>query len=81
MVIRSETKLKAWGNSVGVILPKEQLEEENLTINDEVEVTVRKKTPLLKEVFGRLKGFKAKSGKSTEDLLHEIDEELKSRFD
>ncbi len=35
----------------------------------------------LKDAFGRLKDFKAKSSKSTEEILKEIDEELKSRFD
>ena len=39
-MIVSETKLKAWGNSIGVILPKEALKEEGLSINDEVEVTL-----------------------------------------
>jgi len=35
----------------------------------------------LKEAFGTLKKFKAKSQKSTDELLKEVDEELKSRFD
>ena len=80
-MIRSETKLRAWGNSVGVVIPKEALKEENLSINDEVEVTIRKKSNVLKDVFGTLKKFKAKSRKSTDRLLREIDKELKSRFD
>ena len=80
-MFKSETKLKAWGNSVGVILPKEALKEEGLSNNDEVEVILRKKSNSLKDAFGRLKEFKPKSGKSTEDILNEVDEELKSRFD
>lgn len=80
-MFKSETKLKAWGNSVGLILPKEALEEEGLSINDEVEVTLRKKSTSLKDAFGKLKEFKARSGKTTEELLKETDEELKSRFD
>lgn len=79
-MIKSETKLRAWGNSVGVILPKEVLKEEGLAVNDEVEVTLRKKSTTLKDAFGKLKEFNAKSGKSTDDILKEIDEELKSRF-
>ena len=80
-MFKSETKLRAWGNSVGVILPKEILKEEGLSINDEVEVILRKKSNPLKDVFGKLREFKAKSTKSTEDILKEIDRELKSRFD
>ena len=80
-MFKSETKLRAWGNSVGVILPKEILKEEGLAIDDEVEVTLRKKSNPLKDAFGRLKEFKAKSNKPTEEILKEIDEELKSKFD
>ena len=81
IMFKSETKLRAWGNSVGVIIPKEVLKEEGLSINDEVEVILRKKSNPLKDAFGKLREFKAKSGKSTDEILKEVDEELKSRFD
>lgn len=80
-MFRSETKLRAWGNSVGVILPKELIKEEKLSIDDEVEVIVKKKSNPLKDAFGKLREFKAKSDKSTDEILREVDEELKSRFD
>ena len=80
-MFRSDTKLRAWGNSVGVILPKEILKEEGLSVNDEVEIILKKKSNPLKDAFGKLKEFKAKSDKSTEEILKEIDEELKSGFD
>ncbi len=80
-MFKSQAKLKAWGNSIGVVLPKEALKEEGLAINDEVEVILTKKPNSLKDAFGKLKDFKAKSDKSTEQLLKEIDEELKSRLD
>ena len=80
-MFKSDTKLKAWGNSVGVVLPKEALKEEGLAVNDEVEITLKKKSNPLKDAFGKLKEFKAKSSKSTEEMLKEVDEELKSRFD
>ena len=80
-MFRSETKLRAWGNSVGVILPKELVKEEKLSIDDEVEIIVKKKSNPLKDAFGKLREFKAKSDKSTDEILREVDEELKSRFD
>jgi len=80
-MIATETKLRAWGNSIGVILPKDALIEEGFSINDEVEVMVRKKSNPLKDTFGKLKEFKAKSRKSTDEILKEVDKELKSRFD
>ncbi|MDO8642070.1 MAG: hypothetical protein Q7R76_00565 [Candidatus Woesearchaeota archaeon] len=75
------TKLKAWGNSVGILLPKEKLCQEHLAVNDEVEVIVRKKAGSLRAIFGELKKFTPTSGKSTDVLLKEIDEEFESRFD
>ncbi|MAE13069.1 hypothetical protein CMO92_00750 [Candidatus Woesearchaeota archaeon] len=75
-MIATDTKLKAWGNSVGIVLPKKELQEEGLEIDDEVEITIKKKTNVLREVFGTLKGVKRKTDKTTDELLKEIDEEL-----
>lgn len=77
-MIRLETRLKAWGNSIGIIIPKEDFEEENLEVNDEVEVLIKKKTNVLKEAFGKLKKVKAK--KSNIELLKEVDRELESKY-
>ena len=74
--IQSETRLKAWGNSIGVVIPKEMLQHENLSVNDEVEIIIKKKANPLREAFGRLKGVKARLNKTTDELLKEIDEEL-----
>jgi len=81
IMAKSVIKLRAWGNSVGVILPKEMLKEESLSINDEVDIILKKRSNPLKDAFGKLREFKAKSGKSTDKILQEIDDELKSRFD
>jgi len=80
-MVKTETRLKAWGNSIGVILPKEELQSEDLSVDDEVEVIVRRKINPLREIFGKLKNFKASSDKSTDELLKEVDEELKSRWE
>ncbi len=40
MIIKA--KVKRWGNSVGVVLPKKLVAEEGLREGEEVEVTVRK---------------------------------------
>jgi antitoxin component of MazEF toxin-antitoxin module len=71
-MITAETKLKAWGNSIGVVIPKKELNSANLGINDEVEISIKKKTNVLDEIFGM-----GKPGKiSTEEILKEINEEL-----
>jgi len=74
-------KLRAWGNSVGIVIPKDELEDQNLQINDEVEIIIKKRTNPLEDVFGKLKDFKPSSHKTNDEILKEIDEELKSRFD
>ena len=38
----TKSKVKRWGNSLGVVLPKTLVEEEGLREGEEVEVTVRK---------------------------------------
>ena len=38
----TKSKVKRWGNSLGVVLPKTLVEEEELREGEEVEVTVRK---------------------------------------
>jgi len=38
----TKSKVKRWGNSLGVVLPKTLVEEEGLREGEEVEVTVRR---------------------------------------
>ena len=40
--MNTKTKVKCWGNSLGIVLPKALVEEEGLKEGEEVEVTVRK---------------------------------------
>ena len=62
--MNAKAKIKCWGNSRGIVLPKALVEEEGLKEGEEVEVTVRKVSDVCS-----LKGkypFK--------DLQHEKDE-------
>ncbi len=38
----AKTKVRCWGNSLGVILPKALVDEEELKEGEEVEITVHK---------------------------------------
>ena len=40
--MNAKTKVKCWGNSLGIVLPKALVDEEELKEGEEVEVTVRK---------------------------------------
>lgn len=69
-----KTKLKKWGNSFGVIIPKEIIDSENFIENQEIEILIVKENPnALKELFGTLK---RKGNKTTEEIMREMDKEL-----
>jgi len=59
-----ETRLKKWGNSLGVIIPKEVIDNQSLKEEEEVSVIVVSKnsSKVLKETFGIGKGKIKKSG-------------------
>ena len=75
-MIEHETRLKAWGNSIGVVIPKEDIKKEGLHIDQKVKVIITPvKTLKVKDIFGKLK-LKI----NTKELLKEVDEELDSKF-
>ncbi|MHB8568404.1 MAG: AbrB/MazE/SpoVT family DNA-binding domain-containing protein [Nitrososphaerales archaeon] len=50
--MRSKSRIKRWGNSFGVIIPREIVEKEGLEEGEEVEISVRKPTDI-KQLFGK----------------------------
>ena len=52
MLIR--TTVRRWGNSLGVIIPKDSALKEGIKENDEVEITVKKAVDL-RSLFGKYK--------------------------
>lgn len=64
-----ESKIKRWGNSYGVLLSKELIENEMLKENETVVVNIHSKRKNLEKLFGLCK-FK----KSTKDIIKEIKE-------
>jgi len=76
-MIEYNARLKSWGNSLGIIVPKEKSEGEHLKINQEVKVVITPKKMLrVKDIFGKLKNWK----RSTEDIMKDVDRELDSKF-
>ena len=45
-------KTRKWGNSIGIILPKEELDRMHITEDEDVVVDVKRKDNPLKELFG-----------------------------
>ncbi|MBI3036070.1 AbrB/MazE/SpoVT family DNA-binding domain-containing protein [Candidatus Woesearchaeota archaeon] len=69
-MIEVEAKVRKWGRSFGVVIPKEKIREEGIKENEEIVLLIGKKKNVLREVFGTFK-FK----KSTEEMLRESDRE------
>lgn len=68
-------KTKLWGNSIGIIVPKETVRELNIKPGEELVTTFQKKENVLKELFGALKFTKP-----TKQLLKESREQLESKW-
>ncbi|MEK6852301.1 MAG: AbrB/MazE/SpoVT family DNA-binding domain-containing protein [Nanoarchaeota archaeon] len=76
-MIELEAKTKKWGNSLGIIIPKEFAKSEGLKEEEEVRVIIQKKRAVrVKDIFGKLKGWK----KPTSQIMKEIDKDLNSKF-
>jgi len=52
MAIR--TVVRKWGNSLGVVIPREEASKEGIRENDEVEIVIRKAADI-RELFGKFK--------------------------
>ena len=75
-MIEYETKLRKWGNSIGLIIPKEDVKKEGLRDDESVRaIIIPKKMVKVKDIFGKLK-FK----KRTEEIMKEADKELDRKF-
>ena len=68
------TKVKKWGNSLGIILPRRIVSSEQIKEGSEINIIVESKNKTkVKDLFGILKG---KLKKDTDEIMEEIDREL-----
>ena len=63
-------KLRRWGSSLGLIVPKELVLKQRLKPGEEVLFEIKKKT-LVKDIFGVLKDWKVNSQKVKDELRKE----------
>ena len=68
-----QIKIKKWGSSLGIVIPKEIIKRENLKQNQSIRILAveTKSKTKVKDIFGKLK-FK----KSTQKILDEVDRDL-----
>lgn len=69
-MLKIVSKVRKWGRSIGVVIPKNGIKKEGIKANDIVTLLIAKKSNALKDTFGTLK-FK----KSTDKIMEEIDKE------
>ena len=71
-----KAKTKKWGNSIGVIIPKEVIREQNIKPDQEITLMISKK-PITKgkDIWGTMK-----FSKSTEELMRDVDKEFDFGF-
>ena len=63
-----DVKVKKWGNSFGVVIPKDIIESEDIKEDENVRLIVLKKSArAFKETFGIGKGKVKKSGQEFKD--------------
>ena len=75
-MLELKTKTKKWGNSIGVIIPKEIIREEAIKPNQEVTLWIKSRAiTKVKDIFG-----KWKFEKSTKKLMKELDKEFDLGF-
>ena len=70
-MIEVETKVRKWGRSFGVVIPKDKVRDEKIKEDETVRLLITKKTNVLRKTFGTFK-FK----KSTDEILKDSDKEL-----
>ena len=67
-----KAKTRKWGNSIGVILPKELVRVEKIKANEEITLHIHKKVFTKgRDIWGTMK-FK----ESTEKLMRQVDKDL-----
>ena len=72
-MLELKTKVRAWGNSLGLTLPKNAVKQLQLHKDQEVKVLIMGPINVLQETFGMLKG---KIKKSSQQLKDEARAEL-----
>lgn len=66
-MVETKVKTRKWGSSIGVVLPKELVDEIGIKPNEKISIDVKKR-PLAKEFFGKFPHW----GKSTQEIKDEM---------
>ncbi len=70
-MIEIKSKLRRWGNSFGIVIPQNKINQENIAEGEDIRIFLVKEKVNLERLFGA-----HKFNKSTEKMMREIDREL-----
>lgn len=72
-MLECETVTRKWGNSLGVTLPKEMIEEGSIKEHERIRIIILKQSNVLKKTFGMAKGkWKNNAQKIKDELRSEL---------
>lgn len=72
-MIECDAITRKWGNSLGMILPRNIVEEEKIVENEKIKILILKQDNILTKTFGALKG---KLKNDSQQLKNEARKEL-----
>jgi len=67
-----EVKAKKWGNSLGLLIPKDIVEKEKLRENQKLDIIIIPKTKTLEKTFGMVKGWKKPAQQIKDEIRREL---------
>lgn len=68
-------KTKQWGNSIGIIIPKNLVNDLSIVPGEELSIEIKKKENVLQELFGAIK-LKRKTKEILNDVRKDLEGEL-----
>ncbi len=78
-MIELETKVKQWGNSLAIILPRDKIKEMNVRAGKSLRIIIPGKSVDLRKEFGSLKHILKKSAQEIKNSLRKEDFEAEER--
>ncbi len=66
-MVEAEAEVRKWGNSLGIIIPKETVKRENIREKEKIRFIIVRDSSALKETFGMVKGKWKKSARQIKD--------------
>ena len=73
-----QVRVKRWGNSFGIVLPKEFVERERLKENEKISINLIKEVDL-SDIFGSLKGKIKMTAQQFKDEIRQEEAEAEER--